>query len=67
MVDALDDVVDMVVYCSHSIEPLFCGGGGELVVVIKVYGAWVKATEASIGGEFVDSCGCGIVGKFCKR
>ena len=38
MDDAFKDVVDMVVACSHSIEPVFCGGGGEFVVVIKLYG-----------------------------
>ena len=39
----------------------------EFVVVIKVYGAWIKAIETSIGGEFVGSGGCGIIGKFCQR
>ena len=67
MVDALENIMHMVVYCSHSIKPFFCGGGGEFVVVIEVYGAWVIAIESSIGGEFVGSCGCGIVSKFCER
>ena len=67
MVDALEDVVDMVVYCSHSVEPLFCGGGGDLVVVMQVDGAWIEAIETSISGEFVGSGGCGIIGKFCER
>ena len=67
MVDALEDVVDVVVHSSHSVEPFFCGGGGEFVVVIEVYGAWIKAIETSITGEFVGSGGCGIVGKFCER
>ena len=51
MVDALEDVVDMVVYCSHSVEPFSCGWRGEFVVVIEVYGAWIKAMETSIRGE----------------
>ena len=38
MVDALEDVVDVVVHSSNSVEPFFCGGGGEFVVVIEVYG-----------------------------
>ena len=67
MVDTFEDVVDVVVYCSHSIKPFYCGGRGEFVVVIEVYGAWIKAIETSIRGEFVGSGGCGIIGKFCKR
>ena len=51
MVDMFEDVVDMVMYCSHSVEQFFCGGGGEFVVVIEVYGAWIKAMETSIRGE----------------
>ena len=67
MVDALEDVVDVVVHCSHSVEPFFCGWRGEFAVVIEVYGAWIKATETPIRGEFVGSGGCGIIGKFCER
>ena len=39
----------------------------EFVDVIKVHGAWIKAIETSIVGEFVGSGGCGIIGKFCQR
>ena len=67
MVEALEDVMDMVVQYSHSVEPFFCSGEGEFVVVIEVYGAWIKAMETSVVGEFVSSGGCGIIGKFCKR
>ena len=67
MVDALEDVVDVVMHSSHSVEPFFCGGGGEFVVVIEVYGAWIKAIETSIRREFVGSGGCSIVCKLCKR
>ena len=66
MVDTFEDVVDMVVHGSHSVEPFFCGGRGEFVVVIEVYGAWIKAIETSIREEFVGRSGCSIVGKFCK-
>ena len=67
MVDTLEDLVDMVVHCSHSVEPFFCGGGGELVFIIEVYSAWIKAIETSIGGEFVGSGGCSIIGNFYER
>ena len=53
MIDALEDVVDVVVHRSHSVEPFFCSGGEEFVVVIEVYGVWIKAIETSVGGEFV--------------
>ena len=67
MVDSFEDVVDVVVHCSHSIELFFCSGGGEFVVVIEVYGAWIKAIETSVWGDFVRRGGCGIIGKFCER
>ena len=67
VVNAFEDLVDVVVHCSHSVEPLFCTRRRELVGVIDVYGAWIKAMEASVGGEFVGSSSCGIVCKFCER
>ena len=67
IVDALEDDVDVVVYCSHAVEPFFCGWRGDFVVVIEVYGAWIKAIETSMRGEFVGSGGCGIAGKLCER
>ena len=67
MVDALEDVVDVVVYGSHSVEPFFCGWGAEFVFGIEVNCAWIKAIETPIRGEFVGSGGCAIIGKFCKR
>ena len=66
MVDSFENV-DMVVHCSYSIQPFFCGRGRELVVVIKVYGAWVKAIETSVWGQFVGRGGCSIVGTFGER
>ena len=56
-----------MVHCSHSVESFFCSRGGEFVVVIEVYGSWIKAIEASVGAAFVASGGCGIISKFCKR
>ena len=67
MVDTLEYVVDGVVHCSHSVEPFFCSGVGEFVVVIEVYGVWIKAIETSVGREFVGSGGYRIIGKFCER
>ena len=67
LVDAFEDVVDMVVHCCHSVEPFFCGRGGEFVVIIKLYSACIKAIVNSAGGEFMGSGGCGIIGKFRKR
>ena len=64
MVDMLEDVVDMVVHCSYSVGPFFCGGRGEFIVVVEVYGVWIKNIETSVGGEFVGSSGSSIVGKF---
>ena len=67
MLDAFEDVVDMVVYYSHSVESFVCSGGGEFLFGIEVNGAWIKAIETSIRREFVGSGACGIIGKFCKR
>ena len=67
IVDTLEDIVDMVVHYSHSVEPFFCSGGGEFVVVIEVYGAWIKAIETSVGGECVGRGGCSIIGKLWER
>ena len=67
VVDTLEYVMDVVVHCSHSVEQLFCSGRGEFVVVVKVYGAWVKPIETSVGGEIVGCGGGGVIGKFCKR
>ena len=57
----------MVVHYSNSVRPFFCGGGGEFLIIAKVYSVWMKAIETSVWGEFVGLGGCGIVGKFCKR
>ena len=59
--------MDVVVHYSHSVEPFFCSGRGEFVVVVGVHGAWIKAMETSVRGKFVGPGGCCIVGKFCIR
>ena len=38
MVDTFKYIVDVVVHYSYSVEPFFCWGGGEFVVVVEVYG-----------------------------
>ena len=48
MVDTLGDIVYMVVHCSHSGQPFFCGCRAEFVVVIEVYAVWIKATETAV-------------------
>ena len=67
VVDSFEDVVDVVMHCSHSVEPFLCNRVGEFVVIIKVYNGWIKTRETSVEGEFVGSGGCGIITKFCKR
>ena len=66
VVDAFKNDVHVVMHCSYSVETFVCSGGGEFVVIIEVYGAWIKTTETSIWGEFVGHAAYGIVGKFCK-
>ena len=67
MVDSFEDVLDVVVDCSYSVEPFFCSGGGEFVVAMDVHGVWLKGIETSAGREFVGRAGCCIVGKLCER
>ena len=67
MVNSFENVMHMVVHCSHSVEPFFCGGRGEFVVVVEVYGRWIKAIETSVWGEFVGYGAYGVVGKFRKK
>ena len=39
VVDSFVDIVYMVMYWRYLVEPVFCGGEGEFIVVIEVYGA----------------------------
>ena len=48
MVDTFDDIVDVLVQYSHSMLLFFCARRGEFVVVIKVYGACIKAIETTV-------------------
>ena len=67
VVDAFEDVVDMGVYCSYSVQPVFCSSGSEFVVVVEMYGKWIKTIDTSVLGEFMSSDSCGTIGTFCKR
>ena len=48
VVHLFEDVVNVVVYCSYSIKLFFCGRRAEFVVIVKVYGAWIKTIETSV-------------------
>ena len=67
VVDSFENVIDMVMYYSHSIKLFLYSKRGECVVVVEVYNAWIKDMETSMWGEFISSTGCGIIDKFCKR
>ena len=67
MVDYFEDIIDVVMYCNHTVELCFHGRGGQFVVVVDVYGVWNKVIETSVGEEFLSSGSCSNVGKFCKR
>ena len=67
IVDAFDDVMDMVMHCSYSIEPFFRSRRREFVVVIEVHSAWIEATSTFVAAEFVGSSSYSVIGKFCKR
>jgi len=62
-VDLLEGMVDLVVDCCHSVQPLFGGGGGEFTVVVEVNGARVLAILATVGGVLMGGMGCRIIGK----
>ena len=35
-VNAFEDIMDVIVYCSHSVKTFFCSRSGEFVVIIEV-------------------------------
>ena len=39
VVDALQDIADMIVYYTYWIESFFSGAGGEFVLIVDVHGA----------------------------
>ena len=46
--DSFTDIMDMVMYCNHSMEPFLCSRRGDTVVIINVYGAQIKDIKTSI-------------------
>ena len=67
LVDGFEGGVNLVIHYRHSVQPLFTGGGGEVIVIIEVYCAWVEAIQASVVGVTMGGGRCYIVGKFGKR
>ena len=65
--DVLENVIDIIMYCSQSVEPFFNSRRGEFIVVIKLYDAWIEFIETSVLREFLGSSGCGVIGKFNLR
>ena len=47
MIDSFEDVMNVVVYSSHSIEAFFHSRRGEFVVAIEVHGMWIKGIATS--------------------
>ena len=67
MVHSVEDVMDVVVHCSLSVEACLCGRRREFVVIVEVYCLWIKAIETSVWREFVCHSRCSIIGIFCER
>ena len=67
VINSFGNVVDVLIYTTHSRDAFFCGGVGKFIVVIQVYIARIKDIETSVGGEYVACGSCGMAGTFCKR
>ena len=59
--------MDVVVYGSDPVDPLFCSREAEFVVIVEAYDVCIKGIETSAGGEFVGSGSCSIISKFLER
>ena len=44
-VNMFDYIVNVVVHSSYSVKPFFYSRRREFIVVIEVYGVWIKAVE----------------------
>ena len=66
MVDSFADILDVVVYYIHFIEPFFYNAVGEVIVVIMVYGVWIEGIKTSVEAECVASGSCIIIVEFRK-
>jgi len=67
VVDLLEGIVNLVVYCCHAVEPFLGGRRGEFMVIREVYSVRVKAIQATVGRVLVGGCGGSIVSKLSKR
>ena len=67
VLDLFEDLVDMVVHCSHSKKTFFCCSGEEFVVVVEVHGVCIKAKETSVCRVCVGSGGCSVIGTCGER
>jgi len=67
VVDLLESIVNLVVYCCHAVKPFLGGRRGNFVVIREVYSTGVKAIQAAAGRVLVGGCGCSIVGKLSQR
>ena len=61
MLDVIEDFLDMVLHYRHSVEAFFNNRGAKLIVVVKMYGLQIQLMKTSVGGEFVDGSGCGMM------
>ena len=48
VVDSFENMMDMLVHGTHSIQRFFCSRWGEFVVVVEAYGAHINGIEASV-------------------
>jgi len=67
VVDLLEGIMNLVVYCCHMIKPFFGSRREEFIVVRKMYSKEVKAIQAAVGRVLVGGRGGSIVGKLSKR
>ena len=65
VVEGCEDITDIVVHYSNSIESFFCSWWREFIVVVTTYSAQIEATETSVQKEIVGTSGCSMISKFC--
>ena len=55
VIDSFNNIKDVIVHHSYSVQPFFCSRREEVLVVDEVHDACIKPVETSIWGEFVGS------------
>ena len=48
-----ENIIDMIIHHSYSIQVFFCSGEEELIGIVAMYWACIKVIKTSIKGEFV--------------